>query len=510
MKRIVIILLLAVQVFTHASDLDTVGVTLLRTVDPGLNGSGVPVAQPESILSTDDFEVNPTAPGQPIGLFTWISSNGTANVFPNAVGTESGHANLVGGFFYGKPNGVATNVSHVDNYEGEYFYDSVIAQSPSPAINAKVVNQSFVFGSEEMAVDQDYDNYADQHGTIFVSAAGNSGAVQSPATCYNGIGVGVYGASSSVGPTANGRCKPDITAPGGVTSFSTPYVSGAAAILLQAANRGDGVGNISAATDQRTVKALLLNGAAKPADWTNSPAHPLDLRYGAGIVNVFNSWKQLSGGKQAFVEATSDASGGAHLPGSNTNNLAMVGWDFNSITNFKVTGNYQDRVHHYYFNVPASTGDSFTFTATLTWNREAGQTSVKDLNLFLYSTSGTLVAASTSSVDNVEHLFRTKLAPGRYDLQVFKNASGVNTGTATETYALAYEAFNIRLNIAKADNAVLVSWPVAPTGFVLQSTTNLSTWIWTNVVNSISVSNNQNVVTLPLSDPQRFFRLQRP
>ena len=58
--------------------------------------------------------------------------------------------------------------------------------------------------------------------------AGNGGPVNPPATCYNGIGVGdAYGGGSSVGPTLdNGRCKPDIMAPAGETSYSTPQVAG--------------------------------------------------------------------------------------------------------------------------------------------------------------------------------------------------------------------------------------------------------------------------------------------
>ena len=76
-----------------------------------------------------------------------------------------------------------------------------------------------------------------------------------PATCYNGLGVGCYGvgAASSIGPTVdNGRSKPDLTAPSTYTSFSTPYVSGAGAVLLQAAANGAGGTNLAAAGDLRT------------------------------------------------------------------------------------------------------------------------------------------------------------------------------------------------------------------------------------------------------------------
>ena len=121
--------------------------------------------------------------------------------------------------------------------------------------------------------------------------------------------------NSSVGPTVdNGRAKPDITAPASATSFSTPLVTGAAAVLMQAGLRGDGGGNTNAAADIRTVKALLLNGAVKPADWTNNPPSPLDPRYGAGMLNVFNSYEQLAGGKHGYIVSTSVSSGRPHPP----------------------------------------------------------------------------------------------------------------------------------------------------------------------------------------------------
>jgi hypothetical protein len=517
-------LFLAAAVSTRAGDLDVIGVGVLRQVDPTLNGSGVAVAHPEATESTNSppqFEVNPSI-NPSLNLFTYISGLGTATNYSNGVGVESGHANGVGGNFYGIAHGVATNVAHVFNYEADYFYTNIIAltSGPPPAIAAPIVNQSFIFANadgshiptnEEQAVESAYDSYAAQYNTLFVSGAGNGGQVYPPATCFNGIGVGVYGTNSSVGPTSDGRSKPDLTAPGGATSFSTPYVAGSAAILLQAASRGDGGTNLSAASDARTLKVLLLNGAVKPADWTNSASAPLDARYGAGVVNVFNSWRQLGGGQHAFIESTVTWSSHPHPPGANTNNVpVLVGWDFNTITS-PDAGPPTDTVHHYYFSPPASSGHSFTLTATLVWRRQSGQSNINRLNLFLYDTAGNnLVACSTSAVDNVEHLFLPALTPGRYDLQVLKQGYLGQVST-DEPYALAFELFTMPLSVAFTNNNLLFSWPVSPTGFRLEATTNLSPLVsWTNVSASISLSNHQNHVSLPLSVAQQFFRLQRP
>ncbi len=494
------------------TDLDTIGMSLLQQVDATLTGTGVRAAQVEAPSSTGTpppFEVNPSTVGQPVGLFTYYSSLGSSTGYPNSVGAESGHAEVVGNHYYGIGYGVATNVIHVDNYEANYFYNSLVAANL--AIPGRVANQSFAFNGELSTVDQAYDNYAASRNTVFASGMGNGTPIASPATCYNGMGVGVYGAASTTGPTTDGRCKPDITAPGGATSFSTPYVSGSAAVLVQAAARGDGGANVTAASDLRTVKGLLMNGAVKPSDWTNGVATPLDARYGAGILNVFNSWKQLGGGQHSFIESTSNTSGSPHPPGTNTGNEPVLrGWDYNTIANTGTSGNYKEQVNHYYFNLNTNTGDTLTLTTTLVWNRQNGRSTINDLNLFLYNTSnGSLVTCSTSRVDNVEHMYVKALPKGRYDLQVQKNATSVVT--ASETYALAFEFFNMQLSLARTNNGnIRVAWPITPAGFNLQSATNLSSAAWSPVTATVSVVNGQNVVVLPAGSGRQFLRLQRP
>lgn len=499
----------------HAGSLDTVGVTLLRQVDPTLTGSGVRVAQAEASFSQTPppiFEVNPFAIGQLESLLTYYSASGTATNFPNSVGEGSGHATDVANNFYGAVAGVAPSVAHVDNYDADYFYQNFILPA-SASIPGRIVNQSFIFGTTppQTTIDLQYDSFAVRNNVLFVSGAGNDpgGFVNPPATCYNGIGVGVVDGPSSPGPTRdNGRCKPDLCAPGGATSFSTPFVSGAATILLQAGLRGDGGAGVitNDASDIRTLKALLLNGAIKPAGWTNGATTPLDARYGAGVVNVFNSWSQLKGQKKAFIEATSPSSGTSHPPGTNTSNIStLTGWDFRPIS----SSTLNDKVNHYYFNLAATNGARYTATATLAWNRALAQNSINNLDLFLYDTSSSnLIASSVSTVDNVEHLYLPQLPPGRYDLQVRIPGGGVGN---TETYALAFEFFAHRLTIAKTAGGLSLSWPIAPTGFNLQSATNLNPAInWSAVAATPSVSTGSNVVALPSDFPSQFFRLVRP
>jgi len=501
----------------RAGDLDTIGVTVLRQVDPSLTGGGVKVAQPEGGYPNENqFEVDPGFVSQPAGLFTYISTNNAIySGFPNSGGLVSGHANVVGDNFYGVTAGVATNVNHVDNYAAGTFFSDYIYSPGFPLANpAQVVNQSFIFDSSvELLVNTNYDNYAAKYGTLFVSAifgANNAEPICAPGTCYNGIGVGGYGFFYLPGPTTDGRCKPDIvvpdTADGGAISYATPYVAGSAAVMLQAANRGDGGANTNAAGDLRTVKALLLNGAVKPADWTNGAGAPLDARYGAGMLNLFNSWIQLKGGQHAFIESTTNYSGGAHPPGRNTNNEpVLAGWDYGALS----TKTTNDVVKHYYFNLPGS--NSFALTATLVWTKHYAATGINNLNLFLYNAANSnLVTCSTSLVDNVEHVYVPSLSPGRYDLQVLKPGSAGQI-SASETNALAFEIFNLPLSVRLTNDDAVVSWPVAPSGFALQSAAGLQSPVsWMTVTNPVAITTNQCVVTVPLGGGERYFRLMQP
>jgi len=502
----------------QAQFLEQDGVSLLRATTTNLNGAGIRVAQPEDAGDSQiegGWVVDPAQVGQPVSRFTYTSGGGTATVYPNVLGTNSPHGVYVGQKFYGIPYGIATNVAHVDNVESGYFYNHYIVGQLSLA--DAVVSQSYTFGllpvSNQQQVDSAFDDYAARYKTLFVSAVDNGNGVHAPATCYNGIGVAAYGTEySSIGPTTdNGRCKPDICAPDYVTSFATPQVSGSATLLLQAALRGDGGNATNAAADIRTLKALLLNGAIKPADWTNGPSSPLDARHGAGLLNVFNAYRQLVGGKQNYIISNLIVSGSTHLPAADTDTVPVLnGWDFN--TNISSSGIVErDGVNHYYFNATNSPGN-FTCTATLVWNRQLDQTNLNNLDLFLYNCANSnLVACSTSLVDNVEHIFLPKLAPGRYDLQVWKAGSPTMVSEA-EPYALAYAFVAPTLSATRSGGNLSLNWPAYPAGFEVESNTNLTVangWSSADLPSTI-FTNDQNVLMLNMAIPAQFFRLRQP
>ncbi len=421
---------------------DQIGVTVLRERDASLRGSGVTVAQVEVQQPPDNaYQPSPVYVGLEAEKFLFFDAN---HPFPTGGGFQEAadHPNYVAGNFYGVMTGVAPDVAGIRVAEANYFFNNFVARVTPVDLGAQVINQSFEIGTSDQntinAIQQLYDNYVNQFGTVMVSGAGNGGPVGLPSTMYNGLSVGVVGTIST--PLTDGRCKPDLMAPGGppgdFTSFSTPYVSGAAAVLIQSAERLDGgAGTVNSASDRRTVKALLLNGASKPADWTNAPTQPLDRNYGAGMLNVNRSQLQLAAGNYGATATTYVNGNAAHPPPAEMANAipSYHGWNFTSLS----TSGTSDAVDHYFFQLKAGDSASFTFTSTLVWERHQNQTTINNLDLFLYDAdSGALITNSISTVDNVEHLYIPQLAPGNYVLQVVKLATG--KVSVSENYALAF------------------------------------------------------------------------
>lgn len=493
-----------------AQFVDPIGLRLLRTISPGLDGSGIRVAQPEG--DGPGWQMNPVY-GRPGLPFRYEGSNGVSTTFPNAIGAESGHANDVGNTLFGPSIGIAPGVSAVDSYDADFFLNALIFERVP--IQARVVNQSFIIPqntlAEQMAIDREFDDYADRFNVLFVSGAGNGGGVFTPASSYNGLGVGAYGGATSIGPTGDGRSKPDIVAPAGFTSISTPQVAGAALLLLQAAARGDGgTNNVEAASDIRVVKALLLNGASKPGDWAPPSSQPLDTRYGAGILHVFNSWNQLRSGRQDVSETTVVPTTTAHPSGTATNRVSGPrGWVFVQITNSLAT---EDTIHHFYLDLPTNT-PSYVVTLTLTWNRKTGFNQANDLDLhFIDRQTGASLGKSDTFANNVEHLYLTAVPPGSYDIQVLKNGAPGRV-TAEELYALAFDASAPTLTVSADPQAssVELRWPLTPPGLQLETSSLLGpNASWSAMTNVPTISGNEFTTSAVSTNTAQFFRLRRP
>ena len=475
-----------------------IGLSALLSANPNLTGAGVNVAQVEASLnqssssSPDEFEVNPTAVNQPQSLFTYVNDQGTQTAtYTSAEG--SSHADTVGNLFYGgvptgssSAYGVAPGVASVANYDAGWFGGNLIGLSENsttqmlnpigvqnPTVNnAQVINQSFIFAipSTFTTAEQDqyiqnvdwaYDQYVNTYNTVIVSAVGNDATpstttyqINPPATAYNSIAVGSYNGLTEDGPTVDGRSKPDIVAPGSETSYATPLVSGAAALMIQAGNLSTGYSAAAAggwtqsqydanAVLPQTVKALLMNGAVQPTGWTHTATAPLDPRYGAGVLNVDNAYQILAAGRAAATA-------------SNTNTAVLTtptitqasGWDVETLDNNgpHAVANLSTFVDHYVFTaVAANPGQADSFKATLVWNAQTNSGtpvnttfSEKQTPIFLElfnAANGSLVSESISTVDNVQQV-DALLTPGaNYDLQVLTSGSNFSS---SDVYALAF------------------------------------------------------------------------
>jgi hypothetical protein len=67
------------------------------------------------------------------------------------------------------------------------------------------------------------------------------------------------------------------------------------------------------------------------------------------------------------------------------------------------------------------------------------------------------------------------------------------------------------LLIARAENELILSWPLWATNFVLQTVSGTlnATTVWTNLPVAATVTNDCHQAVLPLTDAPRFYRLRK-
>jgi hypothetical protein len=432
----IVVMLYALLATLRADYKDDIGYTKLAlelgaSLPTGI-GIGVTQGEASSTLTPPRDYLPDTAVSEFAGkTFTPLSGSGTAN----------GHATAVAQYYYGSATSVAPGVTDIHNYEANDWIDGAsptgflhIVTTSAPNTETQAVeNHSWIGsftnkdGTENVAANVDalrrFD-YAIQQsdflGVVALNNGNNNGIGNNVpallASCYNGISVGLSNGNHSFGTnTADGagRTKPEIVAPAGATSYSTPMVASAAAMLRQIAT-GNAVKSV-------TMKAILMAGATKDQfpGWSRSTTHPLDAVYGAGQVNVYSSHHILAAGQQAA---------------STSATVNRLGWDWNSTT----TGS-----RLYFLDLPA--GGPSSISVILTWNRTITDTipgpswgspssSLANLTLKLYAASGfsvgALVDSSTSTVDNVEHVWQPALSAGRYAIEVTADTANINYGLA--------------------------------------------------------------------------------
>ena len=401
---------------------DVCGFTRLQALAgaelPGAPGSGLTqVEVPEASGNC--------APDTTNALFT-----GKTFTLKTGVTPTSAHATHVATNYYATtsmiPGSTGVNVYNANNWLNSDFLK--FGTSSNPATESRAVeNHSWVVetGWTQAQVEEAnrrLDYQINHDGFVCAVGSDNNGSTTLPqflCQSYHTISVGRDDGGHSAGFTAydtTGRIKPDIVAPSAdpeyATSYTTPMVAGAAGMLV--AKLAAAPYSLTGADKPRVVKALLLATATKNTlpSWSNTSSRPLDLVYGAGVLNAWLAYSTLRCGKTTA---------------SNSIRYAARGWAAETVSG--------SSTKTYYFNIPAG-APTTPFCSCLTWHRvigKAGSTwtsAIANLDLYLYRsngfTLGSLVASSLSTVDNVELIYQPTLAPGNYAL-VVKNTSSSNT-----------------------------------------------------------------------------------
>lgn len=370
-------------------------------------------------------------------------------VTANPSGSYSSHATTVGTLFYGATGSIAPGITQINSYEANNWLNSLYLFSPDPNTNGqattspdRVLNHSWVGGGDDTTNDGTIlrlvDRQAAMNESIQVVGLTN-GSGSSPllgGSGYNVIAVGRTDGSHQQGSVAvdtvygAGRTVPTLVAPMGTTSAAAPVVSAAAALLVQTGHQGEltlsegsttiaGVGTVYNAERSETIKAILMAGAdretanssttANITDYRSTgheTANGLDSRYGAGQVNIANSYHILAGGEQRSAQ-----SGGS--------DITSHGFDYGVIGRL---GGVQGAAS-YFFNATSN----LTLFASLVWNLDVSNnaqltTHLYNLDLSLFDvTNNQLVASSTSLLDNTENLYFNLLLGNRYEMRVTTN-----------------------------------------------------------------------------------------
>lgn len=454
------ILIFVCRVDAHAGYLDDVGFTALFST-PGLDlpsGSAVSVSQieardgsglymPDKALA--DFD------GKTIGNKTGITDG------------ISGHATSVGLKFYGNTGSMAAGITNIDIYDaGNWLWYDYLAlglfsgttpvqplYSVTPGIlssPSRVANHSWVGGNTGINTDVlrrlDFVVEADEYIQV---VAVNNGSTQYPllSSTYNAITVGRTDGDHAKGTAAvdslygAGRACPLIVVPVSPTSYAAPVVAAACSLLVETGLNStlstdplvrvtvdrSGRSIYNAATSE-VVKAALLAGAERVTHNTDPPdivdyrfsfpnrtANGLDNRFGAGQLNMENSYHIVAGGEQNSLEDDMDRGG----------QIGFHGFDRDPAFGGQAGSNRRAR---YFFTADES--HQWLYMA-LVWHLDVdggtsndwnGNAWLFDLDLALYDVtheaSPRLIAFSNSRIDNTENLW-APLVPGRrYRIEV--------------------------------------------------------------------------------------------
>jgi hypothetical protein len=353
--------------------------------------------------------------------------------------------------------------AQIDVYEFRYFLAKYVFNGFWPQVD--LLTMSLGWAVEDWWT-RGIDNMAEKFGILIVAAIGNGKSAHDlplyPAAGANILAVGVADSAgtltnfstpdpnhSTEGPTLDGRCKPDIIAPGNClvalagskdgfaaggdySSFAAPVVTGVASILIQKARTTPDL-QLAASPFMGNciLKSILMTSAEKLPGWhkgfdlsDDDYEYPLDFKQGAGMVNAAEAYDVLTAGMQM---------GGA---------IKTSGWTIDMIEPNYIT----DKV----YNFKNEKTEKTHISVTLVWNRsyqneypfEPLWQDWADLQLELRKIDNAgnqeLVDYSDSPVDNVELLY-TDIEPNTEYKLVISHSLNSELPQVSTAYALSWQ-----------------------------------------------------------------------
>jgi Subtilase family len=422
---------------------------LIQRVGAGNQPTGAGVVAGMAEAPAPGYLPDPSDP-QFIGKLIIPKSNG------NGI---SGHATVVGEHYFGLSTSIAPGIDTIDVWEASSWlglgFLNGTGSTPPKLADFKIINHSWIGAGADPQKSLRKLDYAieDQQFLAVVGVNNGIGPLDYPllAHGFNLIAVGRSDGQHHSGPTGlgidgPGRQKPELVAPAGATSFATPLVSGAAALMVETARTHPALAGDPMAERADLLKAVLMAGAEHRAGWTNnaptsgplrgSTNTPLDALWGADEIDVNLSHWILTGDREPAAPTLPLLLHARH-----------AGWDVTSIASG------DSRWLH--FTVSAASPRVSVMAA---WNRHValnfGSYELPDLDLELWRVDGvgqlhSLVGdaglpyfsagnvQSASPVDNLEHLYLNDLAPGDYALELRRMPDGFDNWNVALAWSLS-------------------------------------------------------------------------
>lgn len=408
-------------------------------------GVGVVVAQIEAESGLagagPDDTTRSHAPDRSLAEFDGVD-------FRNARGIKhwgSSHANITARRFYGRKRSFAPGVTDVYLYKANAFLGRL--SQPESLAPARIWSHSWIGSTKsDGSLLRALDRNAQRYEWLVVTGLANRGE-NSPllSSAFNVLSVGRSDGGHAIGAARVNRLygaergRPHIVAPASTVSEAVPIVSSAAAVLIETARQQVAAGKSPRGTttfDNRrvldgaralTLRAALMAGASRSVAADMTPGYRedatvrtdngLDTRFGAGQLNLYNSYNIIAGGQTDSIEDNRRAPV-----------LSRSGYDVDDAFGGK------GEPHARYLIAPRFAG---RVTATLVWPvSQAGVSKIDNIDLLLYDVTDkrTVVASSSGKFDTTENLTAILDPDRRYELRVVKSY----TNTFEVSYALAW------------------------------------------------------------------------